>query len=227
MPITRINQVDSGLSLLLSQFKDKANIDGVLRTYLNASQQTQEAYEEMLDERNLAVAEGVQLDQLGAIVGEGRNLRDDEAYRLAIKIKIAINTNKGTLPDVKAIIKLFTGALEVRILEHYPASVYVYVRGGTNLKSLRELIEGVLPASVSLGYIGYSSENEPLPFTPYTEIIEVQPLVDYTGDIFVTDTGEELETATVLVNLPVFNSGVLEELEGQPEQGFGICAEFI
>lgn len=225
MDIKRINQVTSGLDLLLTQFKGKPNIEGVLTSYLTESQNTQQAYEEMLDERNLVTAIGVQLDQLGNLIGEPRSLRDDDSYRVAILIKIAINTNKGTLPDIKNIIKLFTGASIVKISEHYPASIYLYVRNGTNLTSLRALVEGILPAGVSLGYIGY--DNNPISFTPYTEVIEVQPLTDYTGDNIVTDSGELIETSTILVDLPVFNSGVLQELSGQSTQGLGICAEII
>ena len=77
MAIQRINQVESGIGKLLSQFEDKPNINNTLTSYLNEAQETQMAYEEMLDERSLSAAVGVQLDNIGKIVGESRDFKDN------------------------------------------------------------------------------------------------------------------------------------------------------
>lgn len=203
MTIQRINQVDSGIDKLLSQFRGKDNIENTLRSYLEQVQETQGAYEEMLDERDVLTAVGVQLDHIGNLVGEDRKLREDDAYRTAIFIRIAVNTNNGTLPDLHAIIKLLTGAEEVRIAEHFPASVYVYLYKGMDLTTAEELINLVLPAGVGLGYIGY--DDNLYSFTPFSQVIERELLIDYTSDTIVTDEDEEM-----LVLSPLFDPIALD-----------------
>lgn len=128
MAITRINQVESGLDKLLYQFKDKPNINNMTSSYLEQVQETQEAYEEMLDERSLITSVGVQLDNIGAIVGERRRFRNDEEYRAAIVIRIALNSATGTIPNTISIIKqIYPEAGGVSYWEHFPASINMFI----------------------------------------------------------------------------------------------------
>jgi hypothetical protein len=129
MAITRINQIESGLDKLLAQFKDKPNINNMTSSYLEQVQETQIAYEEMLDERSLTTSVGVQLDNIGAIVGEDRKFRNDLEYREAIFIRIALNSATGTLTNTISILQqIYPQAGSVDYYEHYPASLNMFIR---------------------------------------------------------------------------------------------------
>jgi len=208
MTITRNNQITEGKDRLLEQFKGKYNIESILSSYLKQSQDLEVVYEEMLDERNLVNAIGVQLDAIGNIVGELRNNRNDDDYRIAILIKIAINTSDGRIETIRSIIFSLTGATAVRIMEHYPASIYIYLEvGGNPDNSLVDAVNQLLPAGVSLGYIGYSGND--YVFTPYdststednsylkgvlSESVEylLFDLVDNASNNITTDTGDSM-----------------------------------
>lgn len=255
MSILRINQVESGLDKLLEQFKGKYNIESVLTSYLQITQSTQDTYEEMLDERSLTTAVGDQLDMIGALVGEGRNLRDDDEYRTAIFIRIAINTSDGTLPSIVEIVELLTGSQDIRIFEHYPASIYIYLADLSTLPSstVVEAVEKILPAGVSLGYIGYA--DNPLAFTPYSQEYGTIALSTNTSDSLITSTEENIvvkrEIQTILAEqawlaessvydfsdfVDEVGDNIVDEVgdiivvydsEPAPNEGYGILVETI
>lgn len=192
MTITRINQVESGIEKLLYQFKDKTNINSILTTYLEQSQSTQDAYEEMLDERSVFTAVGVQLDMIGKLVGEERFGRNDDDYRVAIFIKISINSSDGTIPSIRQIIGTLTGLSDdqIRFVEHYPAGVYIYLETEDRNELLVETVRKLLPVSVNLGYIGYGTND--LAFTPYDTEYEEVTLDTNTDDFIVTSEADTL-----------------------------------
>lgn len=187
MTILRIDQVESGLDKLLEQLKDKPNIRDTITTYLSQSQSTQSTYEQMLDERSVFTAVGQQLDIIGKIVGEGRSARNDTDYRAAIFIRIIINSNNATLPYIKEVISLLSGIDKenIRVVEHHPAGLYIYLTAPTADESLIEVVERLLPVGVNLGYMGYGDND--LVFTPYdTEYVQI-PVATNVDDNIITD----------------------------------------
>ena len=87
--------VQEGLANLVQQFKDKPDLAALLTSYLEQIQDLETAYFGLLTERTLNAAVGVQLDGIGAIVGEDRRGRDDADYRLAIRARIKASTPAG------------------------------------------------------------------------------------------------------------------------------------
>tara|TARA_R100001594_G_scaffold53735_1_gene87293 strand:- start:25537 stop:26208 length:672 start_codon:yes stop_codon:yes gene_type:complete len=221
MAIQRINQVESGLAKLLEQFKGKPHIEGILTTYLQQSQDTQTTYEEMLDERSIHTAIGVQLDMIGALVGEERFGRPDEEYRTAIFVRIAINSSNGTIPDIKQIISTLTGLTneQIRVVEHYPAGMYIYLDTETIYSDLPDTVSKLLPVAVNLGYIGYGTDD--LALVPYdTEYAEV-PLITNINDNIITDELESLLVRKV-TQAEFYERAFLSETG---ESTYGICTE--
>ncbi len=192
MTITRINQVESGLEKLLYQFKEKTNITSILTTYLQQAQSTQENYEEMLDERSIFTAIGVQLDMIGKLIGEERFGREDEEYRTAIFIKVSINSSDGTMPSIRQIVGTLTGLNDDQItfVEHYPAGVYIYLQTDDVNEALVDTVRKLLPVAVNLGYIGYGTND--LAFTPYDTEYEEITLDTNTDDFIVTNEADTL-----------------------------------
>lgn len=222
--ITRVEQVSSGLSKLLEQFKGKYNTESLLSTYLKETQEIQSVYEQMLDFRSITTAVGKQLDMVGNVVGERRGNRGDDAYRLAILIRIAINTNDGTLPSIQTIVRAYTGADNIQIFEHYPASIYMYIDGGSPDSSLVDVVKSILPSGVSLGYIGYG--NNDLLLIPYDQEYVLTPLGLDTGDILSSNTGNSINVTKKSSTAKIFN-GYLAEFVSPPAEAYGIPSETL
>lgn len=129
---TNIDQVKQGASRLLEQFKGKPNIEGTLAAYTSQANDLENNYFNLINNRGLDTAYGYQLDIIGAIVGESRQGRDDDAFRLAIRFKINVNNSNGTPEELTASLKEVTLSSDVDIFEHYPVS-YMMKFDGLNI----------------------------------------------------------------------------------------------
>jgi hypothetical protein len=105
-PTRSTDHADRGPERFLQQFKEKAFLEAVLRSYLIQVQKLEAAVWEVVDLRALDLAEGVQLDRIGRIVGRGRNGMVDSLYRQAIRAQIRINRSEGTPVDLDQVADL-------------------------------------------------------------------------------------------------------------------------
>lgn len=64
------------ISRLITQYKESVNIINYIKTLLIEANNLEEVFQELLTERYLDTAIGVQLDILGEIVGQSRNIKD-------------------------------------------------------------------------------------------------------------------------------------------------------
>lgn len=126
MAIKAVDQVTTGISRLLEQFKGKSNIESLLSTYLKQVNELEDSYISLLEERSINTAVGAQLDLLGALVTEPRNGRDDVSYRIAILTRVGINNSEGTPNQVLSILKTITQATKVKMWEHFPVGAIYY-----------------------------------------------------------------------------------------------------
>lgn len=97
-------------------------------------------YSEKLDEfdtlrislgvlRDINSAEGVILDRIGDIVGETRDGREDQEYRLFVKIAIAKNLCGGSIPEIITIAKLISIGQTFKITELHDLPVEYFLDG--------------------------------------------------------------------------------------------------
>lgn len=121
--IQKNNYESESISRLTQYFKDKENVPKLIEILGEKIQELSNDIWSVFLNRRLANAIGAQLDVLGEIVGEPRGGRQDGVYRLAIKVKIAINNSDGTPETVINVFKLLTGATQVFYQPSYPASV--------------------------------------------------------------------------------------------------------
>lgn len=120
--------VAQALALLIEQFKRKANIQDLLRPWVNEVQAAEDAAFQVLEDRWLDTAIGAQLDTLGNIVAEERLGRDDETYRVALRARVAINRSHGTVEELLNILRLLLPeGTAIRIDEQYPAAIVVEI----------------------------------------------------------------------------------------------------
>lgn len=117
-----------GLSKLLAVFTDKPRLDALICSFLDQTQDLETALWALFTERTLDASVGVQLDGLGAIVGEPRKARTDDDYRQFIKVRILVNRSNGQIGELYAILLAMLGdTAAVGITEHYPAAIVAEV----------------------------------------------------------------------------------------------------
>lgn len=145
---TSIDQVQLGKDRLVTQWADKTTVQGLLKSYTENVQTVEDVYGQLLNERSVFTAIGVQLDVIGTIVGEVRNGKTDEPYRQAILNRIAINRANGTPENIMTLLKTITGSTTATIFEHYPANVHAHISGSPSNATADTLV-GITPAGVS------------------------------------------------------------------------------
>jgi hypothetical protein len=108
-------------------YKRDAIFESLVTSYVDRLRDIEAATWEVVLERLLQNAIGVQLDILGKIVGEPRFSIDDDEYRLGVRCRIAVNLSQGLMSDIRLIASmiLWNGgkAADVNIYEYWPGTV--------------------------------------------------------------------------------------------------------
>ena len=117
----------TGLALakLLSQYKRKPRIAALVSAFTDQCQELEDVLWDLLTKRTIDGSEGIQLDNIGKIVGQPRLGLDDEDYRIFLRVRIRLNFSNGTPEDMLAIAGLL--GLNVELDEQYPAAVAIKV----------------------------------------------------------------------------------------------------
>jgi hypothetical protein len=97
---------DRAVELLPSQFRDKPKLEAFIRMMVAPDQRSEDGLWQLLTERGLEDAVGVQLDVAGAIVGERRQGKIDADYRRYIFAAIRANKSCGTGEEIITITDL-------------------------------------------------------------------------------------------------------------------------
>lgn len=139
IPTPDTKHVEEALKLLTSMFKDRHNIEGFVKSFIQPVQEIEDQTWIYLSGIILATCVGDVLDKYGAIVGVARNGRLDTPYRLAIKIQIALNKSNGLGEDVISILALLLGT-DFTYTESPPASFFVETKIVTNNDLTRTLL---------------------------------------------------------------------------------------
>jgi len=122
--------VQTGLAQLLTQFQGKPVFAALVRSYLNRIQELENAVWEVILIRGIDASEGVNLDNIGKIVGRPRLGLSDTDYRVALKCQILINRSSGGPDDLINITTLSVSPGQVfTYQEAYPATVLITVEG--------------------------------------------------------------------------------------------------
>lgn len=162
------NYVAEGLARLLTQYQNSPDLQAILSAFLEQIQTIEIALTGMNTLRYLPNAVGVQLDNIGEIVGIVRPAgASDAQYLLDIYGQIKINTSQGQPEQVIQTFLLFTGASQVRLFEFPPGDVLLESSYNPPslmaFESIINIINEVLPAGCrSIGLVVYD------PVTPFT-----------------------------------------------------------
>lgn len=158
MSVTHItDHADRMVDLLLQQFKSKPNVEALLRAWSITIQAVEDMLYDLFTKRSVDTAAGTQLDILGAIVGETRNARTDEPYRVAIKTRVLRNVSSGTPDSILFAFDLLTEANDQTFIyddDAGPAEVdlqFFSSGGGFTLATAQayaDVLHDLLPAGV-------------------------------------------------------------------------------
>lgn len=153
------DRVASGLSRLLSQFKDSPNVEGLLSSFLEELQLFENSIEEVSAAFDIDTAIGVQLDVLGRIVGQPREGRIDDVYRLWINARILINQSSGTAEEIYQVVSLLTGDMapgSFKIEENYPAGFLFTIYNSISqedVQTIKDIVELMKPICVDFNIV--------------------------------------------------------------------------
>ena len=214
-----LNYYQRSAALLAGQFQKApldvatTNLQKLIAGLTSEATDIQTQLQNLITQRSLQTAEGVQLDGIGQIVGLERipGQPDDGAiiegvpvtgYRQALEFQIFINGSSGVPEDVIAALKFFTQASKVSYWNFFPAAYLMGTNGTSfpqNPQDLVSAIQRLSPAGVNFPYLICSYNLTPLTWAVDTSLVSfhVSPSIDTSaqlltsgGDYLFVDTGD-------------------------------------
>lgn len=153
MTLTTIDHVQAALDRLPRRLQTKQRWTELLAALVRPFQALEDALIAMYDQRHLDNAEGAQLDQLGALVGEPRAGRTDDAYRRRIRARVAHNRSHGLTEDLIRITRLvaYDDAVTVACEQQDVATEVVRLGGAAVTTETAEELISFLRTGVAAG----------------------------------------------------------------------------
>lgn len=197
MPVpVQINHVEESLTRLISQWQDKPVIVGLLTSYMNQFNDLETAYFQLLQNRSIYDAEGINLDIIGALFDVDRSGRNDSDYRAAILLKISQLQVDGTTEVFLNALRNIGDTNLVDFWEHYDADVHAYMGAGVNSKTYSQ-VENTVPAGVNIRVIFDDKGDSLLP-------VELLPnAADLQADDGITVSDLQVDNGTTISDLQV------------------------
>lgn len=168
-----LNSFQRALSLLASQFRGEkrngelTNFQKVIQALVTPAQELQDVTWELKTERWLSTAIGVQLDEIGIILGLPRLINEtDEDYRERLQFQIYINISGATPEDSIRTLAFLTKGTNIGYHEVYPASYQMETNGlkfPVPPNQLNDALFSVSPAGVNYVPI-VATYNVPISF---------------------------------------------------------------
>lgn len=125
--------IDQGLQRLVPEYQETPRWQAWIASTLASCQELESAaFDLWIGVLNLDEAVGSQLDLLGRIVREDRDGRADDAYRLALRVRVLVNRSQGRIEELIRIVRLFERmddepAAYVRIQDLQPARMEIRI----------------------------------------------------------------------------------------------------
>lgn len=131
-----LNAYQRTISLLASQFRGSkadgslTNLQKLIQAIVIPAQELEDVTWELQTERWLSTAIGVQLDEIGIILGLPRLADEsDEDYRERLQFQIFINTSVGSPEDSIRVLAFLTKSTHIGYFERYPAFYQMETNG--------------------------------------------------------------------------------------------------
>jgi len=147
--------IEGARSNFIDAFKGKPNIQALLDAYIQQVQEIENALFQLLENRTLETAVGVQLDNLGRLIGQARGELSDADYRILLRARILANKSNGTIDDIVEMLQIATSGSSVGLQEFEPAAMIITLTsfGSSNAVLLANLIADARPAGVGTDFV--------------------------------------------------------------------------
>lgn len=154
---------------LLFQYADKEKFKSMLDAYFgNQIQDLEDAMWTLFGRLDLGTVSGIQLDGIGAIVGEPRQGKGDAEYLVYITARIGVNTSEGDIETVLDIWEIITQCCTVQLIEVFPASIMLYMTDPLSSDAFAvivlDLLQGVVGAGIKVDFIEVYDPDEAFGF---------------------------------------------------------------
>lgn len=149
MTLKRFDHTEIALDRITFDLK-KENFEKLVKLFTTQTQEVEDAFLQLANQKNVDMASGVWLDFIGKMLGATRGGRSDEEYRRYLKI-ISLSSNiSGTPNEIISTIRQYTAADFTRIVEHPLAHGKIFTSGSVNLDyTLTELLDDIKPVGTS------------------------------------------------------------------------------
>lgn len=155
------SHVVDALARVLEEYKTAPRLRSLITALAAAVQENENVFSSMRLARSIADATGVQLEEIGKIVGVERpDDVQDYVYRVIIFGKAAANSSAGETENVINTYRLLTLATDVRLEEVFPAKINIFSNGlidDATSPYVEYYLKLALPAGVMLGTYGLFS----------------------------------------------------------------------
>ena len=128
------NVTERTLNLLIEQFRvDRPFINAFISSVADACQEIEDVLFDLIRFRSIEQATGVQLDEIGSIVGISRTNPNDDIYRSDIYFQIDLNRSSGEPEILISSLQRVLKAAKVDYCENYPCKVILTANQFTEL----------------------------------------------------------------------------------------------
>lgn len=136
--------------LVMEQFKNSSNLLSLIEIFAEKNDEIAEVLNTLENCFDIDTSTKAQLDMLGNLVGETRDERNDDDYRIAIKFRIFLNCAQGVPEDLLECAKTLTSASKIQYMEIHPAKIHLTIYGGNIPDNLKKLLKSIAPIGVGL-----------------------------------------------------------------------------
>jgi len=162
--LIRPNHVEAGLDLLLGQFHDAPNLQGMIEPLLQQVQDLEDMMSDLFASRTLDIVTDDPLDQYGVLVGEGRGGFTDSKFRRFIRIRILSNFAQADIERVLKIIGSMAGASATQYDVLHPAGYQLSYRVSQPVdQNIRDRIsdraEEITGSGIGVGVVEYQDDS--------------------------------------------------------------------
>lgn len=144
-----VDHLQAMLDRLIQQFKGLPNLQAFFTAFGNQLNDVEEFYGQLMNDLILENAIGTQLDNLGAVLNQGRNGLTDDDYRAVLQSRIVEYQSNGTIEDLIQIMLVLGGANQVQLLEDFPAGFQITARGINSPVANKDIVAAILQAKLA------------------------------------------------------------------------------
>lgn len=151
IPVQITDHLDRIRRLEIDQFRGRPNTVAFLDAVAAEVQAIEDMLFDVILNRFLDNATGVQLDVIGRHVGLPRDERDDEEYRGALAVQITLNRAGGEIETIIQAVVFFAQAEHVQVHPQFPAGISVSVEQPvSDGPAVAAIVEKIKAAGVTL-----------------------------------------------------------------------------